>query len=326
MEDKTTKRVYLAIGIVVVIVLCVVAGMFLTSRQPADEGERVAEPSVPPSLQTKAPTAAPTASPTPTPTAYILPLVPQWGSPTPSHTPPVPEANARGPALSGGGGRYDDTCKDLLAVGIQNGMATAVLLVRVQETEISVLSIPCETVGAVYTLDADCRITAVDSLPLSLALRRGGSGTRQRLWNLVWAVKNTVGVEAVHFVALELGCLVELVETLDGLTGQDGTVTPEQAGEILASGGSARAAGMGQIGVGLVNAMKTTALWELPALQRLTRDKLWSGLSTRQMVALALTFQKTERVACEVLPTEESGGVLVISYPDAEKLLKKLYQ
>lgn len=326
MEDKTTKRLYLWVGIAVAIVLCVVAGVLLFPRNDADVEERVTEPSVPPALKTPSPTASPSPSVTPSPSAYTLPLVPQWDTPSPSPPPSPPKADASAPALPGVKGRYDETCKDLLAVGIQNGMATAILLVRVRGADMTVLSIPCETVGTVYTLDRDCNVTAVNSVPLAYALRHGGRSARQQLWNLVWAVKNTVGVEAVHFVALDLDCMEALVAELNGLPGNDGAITPEDAAAVLAARGVQRAAGMADMGVGLVRAMQQTALWELPALQRLTRDKVRSGLSTRQMIVLALSFQKIERIAYEVLPTEGAAGNTVISYADAEKMLKKLYE
>lgn len=326
MEEKTTKRLYMWMGIAVAIILCVVAGVFLLPRTPADAEERMVEPSVPPSLQTPAPTPSASPTATPAPTAYVLPLVPLWDEPSPSPTPGPPEASARGPALPNVEGRYDDTCKDLLAVGIQDGMATAILLVRIQGDTMTVLAIPCETVGTVYTLDRDYNVTAVNSRPLSAALRFGGPGGRQQLWNLVWAVKNTVGVCAAHFVALDLSCMEELTEQLGGLPGQHGTITPTRAGEILASSGTARAAGMADMGIGLVHAFQKTALWELPQLQKLTADKIRSGLSTRQMIAIALSFQRIEHITYEVLPTKELAGGMVPSYPDAEKILKKLYQ
>ncbi len=328
MEEKTTKRLYLWVGIAVAVILCVIAGVLLLADRPADVEERIEEPSVPPALQTPAPSPTPTPVPsvTPSPTAYILPLVPQWDAPSPSPTLTPPKADARGPALPGVAGRYDDTCKDLLAVGIQNGMATAVLLVRVQGTDMSVVVIPCETVGTVYSLDADCRITAVNQAPLSVALRRGGAKQRQKLWNLVWAVKNTLGIGAVHYVALDLDCLVEMVELLGGLAGQETAITPEKAGEILASAGDTRALGMAELGVGLVHALRETALWELPALQKLTKDKVWSGLSTRQMILLALELRKVEHIHCELLPTEKNGDKIIPVYADTENLLKKLYQ
>lgn len=327
MEEKTTKRLYLWVGIAVTVVLCIVAGIFLMPQTPADTEERVLEPSVPPGLSTPVPTASPAPDPTPKPTQYMLPLLPVWDTPapTPTVTPP-PEADARAPALSGLGGRYDDACKDLLAVGIQNGMATAVLLVRLSGNSMTVTAIPCETLGTVYTLDKDGDVLAVSRAPLSAALKRGGRNEKRQLWNLVWAVKNTTGVSAAHFVALDLSCLEAVAEELGGLSGENGVIRAKQAGEIMASSGVERAEGMADIGVGLVRALSETAIWELPALQRLTKNKLDSGLTVRQLILLALSLKQAETIRTCVLPTAEADGARVLSYPDAENLLKKIYQ
>ncbi len=325
MEEKKAKRFIWWISAAIAVILCTVTVLLLIPSEGQDAADKPTEPTIPSVLQTPAPTVL---SPEPTvePTAYLLPLVPLWETPAAS-----PSASASGaaqpePTISPTEGRYDTTCKDLLAVGIRNGVATAILLVRIQDGVMTVLAVPCELNGPVYTLDRECTVLSVDDAPLSSALRRGGTRKKQQLWNLVWAVKNTVGVSAAHYVAIDLDCLAAVVEELGCLEGQSVRILPDAVPSLLLLTGEARAVAMSEVGVGFVRAMQHATIWELPALQKLTKNKLFSSLSVRQMISLAGEFGRIQTISTYVLPLSYQNAGASLLMPDAQKMLEKLYQ
>ena len=109
-------------------------------------------------IQTACPSSAPSPAPTPMPTVFRLPLVPEWDSPQPTLTPSgaagafVPKAFAppdtEPPAGESGPwvGAYDGQTRDILAVGLQNGRAAALLLLRLCGDVLTIAALPADEV------------------------------------------------------------------------------------------------------------------------------------------------------------------------------------
>lgn len=157
----TRKQIILIVslaGVAVLIAVVLIAILRCGSkRDPIPQ-----EPSLPPATQTPAPSdtpsPAPTPSATPVPTPYYLPLVPEGQARTPTPAPTavpstapshVPDAEAPKIRPDPREGIYNDTIKEFMAIGIENGEAIAVLLVHAEPPQASIVAIPCETLAEV---------------------------------------------------------------------------------------------------------------------------------------------------------------------------------
>jgi len=332
--QKKTKRA-LALIIPILALLAVGAGIWLGVRACARSKtpEAPQEPPIPPSLQTPAPSPQPGPSagaedPDATaPAMYQLPLVPVWEdedeAPAPSPTPAgTPRSEIQFEPMTG---LYTEACKDFLAVGIENGVATAILLVRLEGETMSILALPAQMSGTVYTLDEECRIVDVSRAEIGDSLRLGGSGLGQSMWNLVWSVKNATGVRAAQYIGLDLSSLPDLLRILDSVQGEQETYTAENHFAALHERGRMQPGRAADFGAGLIHKMHAVSIWELPGMQRATKGKICSGLSVRQLIVLGKALKNVTQIRCEVLPTIESGGTCEIDTEAAAALLKSLY-
>ena len=285
-----------------------------------------AEPSLPPATATPAPTDTPSPSPSPTetpsPTPYFLPLVPEGAIASPSPVPATPAASPS-PAVTGTpeaagipnsprDGVYNDEIKEFMAIGTQNGEAIAVLLVRVEPPEVTVVAIPCETQAAVYTLGQDATIERVDAAPIKTATARAETA-REGCWNLVWAVKNLTGYRAPAYLCVDFACMEAFFSFAPDLTANGETVDLDAFSRMLNEPDERRAERMAQFGVGIVQYLESAKLWELPAFRKATRGAFTSSLSIRELLRLMSDLKKVTGFTVAVLPTEIKNGVRVLS-------------
>lgn len=289
------------------------------------------EPSLPPATASPAPTVSPSPSPspteTPTPTPYVLPLVPEGAILTPS---PLPAAPSASPSPTGTGtpeaagippsprdGVYTDQIKECMAIGTQNGEAIAVLLVRVNPPDATIVAIPCETRSTVYTLGTDAKVTGVEPAPIRTATARAESA-REGCWNLIWAVKNLTGYRAPAYLCVDFACMEAFFSFAPSLPADGGEIDLEAFSDICGEEGEARALGFARFGVGVVNYLSKVSLWDLPAFKSATRDAFTSSLSVYELLKLMGDLKKVTSFTVAVLPTERKDGVCVLS--DAAEL------
>ncbi|MBR6039171.1 MAG: hypothetical protein IKP38_01655 [Clostridia bacterium] len=283
-----------------------------------------AEPSLPPATATPAPTDTPSPSPSPTltpqPTPYFLPLVPEGAATTPSPVPATPFVSPS-PAITGTpeaagvpprDGVYNDEIKEFMAIGTRNGEAIAVLLVRAEPPEATVVAIPCETQAAVYTLGQGATIERVDSAPIGTATARAESA-REGCWNLIWAVKNLTGYRAPAYLCVDFSCMEAFFSFAPDLTADGEPVDLDVFSRMLNETDEQRAADMAQFGVGIVQYLESASLWELPAFRKATRGAFTSSLSIYELLRLMSDLKKVTGFTVAVLPTEIKNGVRVLS-------------
>ncbi|MCL2672631.1 MAG: hypothetical protein FWF10_11455 [Clostridiales bacterium] len=329
------KRRVLLICIPLLVLLLVGAGVFLLAKSCAAEKSGALPPE---------PSALPTAFPTPTalplytpppdegidisePPSYMLPLVPIWDDgerynapPTPTPTPqtlqtPAPMA-----------GVYDGSCKDVLLVGIHEGKAAAILLMRAKGDTLSILAIPTDTVTEVYELDSDSNILQIHRAPIGDALPLARGGGEQGLWNLVWAVRGLTGVKIPKYIGIDLSCMGEVLNALGGIQGARQTFTAENFAGLLLREGGMDASTLEDFGLGLTNTMRKVSLWELPALKKATKDKICGSLSASELIGLAMAIRGTDIMQCKQLPTRHDGGASVMDTGAAVAMLEGLYK
>lgn len=285
-----------------------------------------AEPSLPPATATPAPTDTPSPSPSPTltpqPTPYFLPLVPEGAATTPSPVPATPFVSPS-PAITGTpeaagipptprDGVYNDEIKEFMAIGTRNGEAIAVLLVRAEPPEATVVAIPCETQAAVYTLGKNAQVKRVDNAPVGTATARAET-VREGCWNLVWAVKNLTGYRAPAYLCVDFACMEAFFSFAPDLTAGGETVDLDAFSRMLNEPDERRAERMAQFGVGIVQYLGRVSLWELPAFRSATRGAFTSSLSIYELLLLMGDLKKVTGFTVAVLPTELKNGVRVLS-------------
>ena len=336
MQAKSRRTLALLIPIAALLALCAGLWLGVAACNRSKVSEMPPEPSLPISHATAAPSLLPSpsfeiASPDPDATApamYQLPLVPLWdeGETEPTLSPAPTAAPQKEIQFEPMTGLYTDTCKDFLAVGIENGIATAILLVRLEGDTLTILSLPAQTLGDVYTLDKDCRIVNVSQSQIGTAVRFGGSDSNQSMWNLAWSVKNLVGFRAPQYIGLDLACLEEILSIMDGVQGGSAQYTAENCYELLYGESGMHADMAADFGAGLIRKLRDVSIWELPAMQRATRSKICSSLSARQLVALGKDFKSITSIRCELLPTLESGTSRTLDAEAAYQLVNALYK
>ena len=151
--ELTKKQLILIAAISGAILLLTVAAVLIAT--PGD-GEASVDPTASPA-QTASPTATPEPTTTPAPTAFRLPLVPQWDTPRPTADMagafvPQPTASATEPPGDGSGpwveGQGEYT-QDILAVGLREGRAAALLMLRLNESALTITALPLDETSLV---------------------------------------------------------------------------------------------------------------------------------------------------------------------------------
>ncbi len=347
MEKKKRSRLIWWLGgsgLALITLSLVLAALLISNDE--EEPTAPTEPSIPAAMlkegttKTAAPTTTPSASPTPSPTQYRLPLAPitsaspsastkATAAPSPTATaaadadPLLDAAETILPALVEG--LYESNCKDLLVVGTENGVATAVALVRIRGDTLHVIAIPYETMGLVYTLDSACRITAITRTQIGRATLLGGTKQQQRCWNLVWTVKNLTGVRAAQWLCVDMACLPALMEATGGAQGEELLFTADNITELMDVQGEQRADLVCELATAAFYLLRGSSLWELPAIRKAAGSSVSSSLSLEQLIALARSLSSLTTIKTQSLPVEKSENSLVVQRAEAEKILSNLY-
>lgn len=202
-------------------------------------------------------TAAPTPTPTitPSPTVFRLPLVPQQDTPQPTAEPAagVFAPNAETPSETEGPWVDADNehTRSILAVGLQDGRATALLLLRMDESGLTLAALP------------------VEEAPLV------GSGPKEQGEGALTLVEHQTGQRCRAFMALDLGCLPAVLSITGPLAGQ--------GAEALQGDGTQRAKGALTLAAGALQYVQRVSLLKLPALKRAVGDCFESNLSAWEL-------------------------------------------
>ncbi len=261
--ELTKKQLILIAAISGAILLLTVAAVLIAT--PGDGAASVAPTASP--TQTASPTATPEPTVTPVPTAFRLPLVPQWDTPRPTVDMagafvPQPTASAPDPPGDGSGpwveGQGEHT-QDILAVGLREGRAAALLMLRLTEGTLTITALP------------------LDETPLvGKDIQEQGAQAAAR------AV--TAGRRCGGWMALDLTCLPAVLE-ITGPLGDFGS-EPFSAEEALS------------LAMGAVACLQRVSLLKFPALKRAMGDAFASSLSTRELWSLFWTVRRGVAVRC----------------------------
>ncbi len=306
------------------VTLLLLAALCIVVVVVGDTSTPPTEPQVPSYVHVSTPTPAPI-SPTPSPTPYRLPLLPmtqeRTPTPTPTETPAAtPNVTPFAPT-AGREGQYNATSKELLAVGTQNGIATAILLLRVTADEVRVIVIPCETMAYVYTLAEGPEIVAVNETEIGDAFLRGGDAGS---WNLVWAVKNLTGCLAPAYMQFDLEKLSAVFSVVSNVKGQTITFSAETLDQQLAKTGTERAAVMGEFAYGMYEVVQAVSIWDLPEIQRKVKGGFETSLSTSEMIALARAIENAKSCSVTLLPVTQYGENWYQNAEDVQKIIENL--
>ena len=261
--ELTKKQLILIAAISGAILLLTVAAILLST---AGDGEASVAPTAFPT-QTASPTATPAATVTPAPTAFRLPLVPQWDTPRPTADMagafvPQPTASATDPPGDGSGpwveGQGEYT-QDILAVGLQEGRAAALLMLRLNESALTITALPLDEAPLVGR--------DIQEQGAQAAARAAAKGRRCGAW-----------------MALDLSCLPAVLE----ITGPLGDFDSEPVS----------AEGTLSLAMGVVACLQRVSLLKFPALKRAMGDAFASSLSTRELWSLFWTVRRGVSIRC----------------------------
>ena len=279
--ELSRKQIILIALVSGAILLMTVAAILIFT--PGD-GETVPEPTatVQPTV-TPAPTATPTIAPSPT--VFRLPLVPLWDTPQPSREPadavgafmprtsaPPDEATPAGTAGPWVGADEENTW-DILAVGLREGRAVALLLLRMTGDTLTVLALPGE-----------------DTLLSGDSLRERGESAAE-------LVADGPGFVCRGWMALDLGCLPAVLE-ITGPLAEDGA-------EDLSGDGRQRAEKALALMSGALIYLRRASLLKYPALKRAVGNSFASSLTVRELWSLFWALRKGPAVRELVLPMGE---------------------
>ena len=270
--ELTKKQIILIVVVSGTILLLTVAAILIFT--PGEE-EALPEPTAAPT-QTPSWTTTPSPGPTPSPTVFQLPLVPQWDTPQPTEEPAtgvfVPDeetpTETEGPWVDAD----DEQTRSILAVGLQDGRATALLLLRLDEDGLLVAALPTE------------------EAPLA------GDGPKEQGEEALSLVAARTGRRCGSYMALDLGCLPALLNVTGPLA--------DQGEEALQGDGTERAEGALDLAAGALRYVQRVSLLKLPALKRAVGDCFGSNLSTWELWNLFWTIRSGVTVSARLL----SGG------------------
>ena len=269
--ELTKKQIILVAAVSGAILLLILAAVLIFGPH---EGEEAAAPTASPTETAQpTPTVTPTASPEPT--AFRLPLVPQWDTPQPSGEPVgagvfapqtlVPEGTA-GPWVDAGDGHT----RDILAVGLREGRAAALLLLRLSGNTLTVMALPAD-----------------EGLLAGADLTGPGEEAASK-------VKALTGLCCGSWMALDLACL-PMVLKITGPLGDPGT-------DVLS------VAGIMAMAEGAVTYVQRVSLLKLPALKRAMGDCFRSNMSTWDLWRFFWTVRGGVEVRSKMMSVERAQG------------------
>ena len=263
--ELTKKQIILVAAISGAILLLTVAAVLIFT--PGDE-KTVSEPTTTP-WETGAPTFTPVPAPTPSPTAFRLPLVPQWDTPWPTadmagaFVPRPTEASATEPPGDRSGPWVEsdgEHTRNILAVGLREGRAAALLMLRLGEGTLTITALP------------------PDETPLV------GNDLREQGKQAAALVEAAMGRRCGAWMALDLTCLPAVLE-ITGPLGDFGADAFSTQGAL-------------SLAMGAVTCLERVSLLRFPALKRAMGDAFASSLSTGELWSLFWTVRKGVAVRC----------------------------
>lgn len=272
--ELTKKQIILVAAVSGAILLLILAAVLIFGPH---EGEEAAAPTASPTETAQpTPTVTPTASPEPT--AFRLPLVPQWDTPRPTADttgtvdafvpqPTVKAADPPGDETGPWVSACDEGAKDILAVGLQDGRAAALLMLRLSGDLLTITALPWEDPPR---LEGDLK----DQGAQAAALTGSVTGRRYNAW-----------------MVLDLGCLPAVLK----ITGPMG----DYGGETVSAQGAL------SLAMGAVTCMERVSLLKFPALKRAMGDAFASNLSTGELWSLFWTVRQGVTVRSALLPSEK---------------------
>ena len=269
--ELTRKQIILIVAISGLILLLTVGAVLIFDSK---EEEAAPKPTAT-SPVTATPLLTPSPTPAPSPTDFRLPLVPQWDTPQPSGEPVgagvfapqtlVPEGTA-GPWVDAGDGHT----RDILAVGLREGRAAALLLLRLSGNTLTVMALPAD-----------------EGLLAGADLTEPGEEAASK-------VKALTGLCCGSWMALDLACLPMVLE-ITGPLGDPGTDVLSMAG-IMA------------MAEGAVTYVQRVSLLKLPALKRAMGDCFRSNMSTWDLWRFFWTVRGGVEVHSKMMSVERAQG------------------
>ena len=279
-----SKKQIILISVIsgVVLLLAVGAALFLSPG----EGEASPVPTASPT-PTPVPTQTPPPTATPAPPIQRLPLVPLWDTPRPSAEPLAEESPAsRAPAEGAGPwvGVNEGKRQDILAVGLLEGRAAALLLVRTEGETVTVIGVPSDLSGP-------------EGLPLS-QMDLAGEGPAAQAESAAKAVERALGLRYGAYMGLDLRCLPALLEVM-GLA---------PLADALNQPGPAGAQGALDLAAEALRYVSRASLLQYPAVRRAVGASFGSNLSVRELWQLLRAVKGAAALRCALLPTQVRQG------------------
>ena len=268
---ELTKKQMILIAIIsgTILLMTVAAVLIFTPGEEAlPESTATLQPT-----DTPAPTATPTPAITPSPTTFRLPLVPQGDTPQPTAEPAAgvfaPYAGTptqtEGPWVDVG----DEHTRSILAVGLQDGRAAALLLLRLDESGLTLAALP------------------VEETPLA------GSGLKEQGEGALTLVEHQTGQRCGAFMALDLRCLPAVLSVTGPLAGQ--------GEEALQGDGTQRAKSALALAAGALQYVQRVSLLKLPAIKRAVGESFGSNLSAWELWSFFWTVRSGVTVQARLL-------------------------
>ena len=264
--ELTRKQIILIAAVSGAILLLTAAAVLIST---AGEEAASAGPTASPTA-TASPCPTPEPTETPAPTVFRLPLVPQGDTPRPSADPVgtgvfapqvlLPEGTA-GPWVDAG-----ERTRDILAVGLREGRAAALLLLRLSDDQLTVAALPGQ------------------------AAALAGEGPKEQGQAAAERMAAATGRPWEAWMALDLRCLPAVL----AVTGPLG----ERGGADLS------AAGVLDLAAGALAYVRRVSLLKLPALRRAVGDGFAASLSTWELWRLFWTVRSGAAVRMQLVPGE----------------------
>lgn len=268
--ELTRKQIILIVAISGLILLLTVGAVLIFDSK---EEEAAPKPTAT-SPVTATPLLTPSPTPAPSPTDFRLPLVPQWDTPWPTDTPEgagalVPQGMSPGDKDGPWVDTGSEQAKDILAVGLREGRAAALLLLRLSKDALTVLALPR------------------DETALS------GSGPKEQGEEAAALATSSTGLAWEGWMALDLSCLPELL-AVTGPLSEAGTeaIWGDGPGALLWMNGA-------------LAYLRRASLLKFPAIKRAVGNSFASNLATRDLWSLFWAVRNGVAVRELALPAGE---------------------
>ena len=296
---QLTRKQVILISVVSGVVLLLTAAVILITMPGAEEGPL--DP-LPAPTQTALPTATAAPSPAPTATVFRLPLVPRWDTPRPGDAPAgtvsafvprsaAPPEGATPAGTSGPGAAvYEESTKDILAVGLRDGRTAALLLLRLDRQGLTVAALPTDALGPAGRALEEMDLAGEDLAAQAQAAADLAASVTGRRWG--------------EWIAMDLKALGAVMEVTGPMGGQ--------GPEALQGDARQRAQGALAIMTGAAAYVQQASLLKLPALKRAAGEAVASSLSSRELWSLFWTVRGGVATRALLVPSDGRGVDLTV--------------